>query len=155
MVYRNEFRGRKILRLKGHNYSWNAAYFITLCVNGRLQLFGDVVDKCMKLNPSGEMIKQTWCNIGRMDGGVRIGHYHVMPNHFHGIIIIDGAFSHNPVFLGDIVRRFKTMTTHLYSQGVRKLGWNSFERRLWQRGYHDSRSYRLVQSGRDGTCRRG
>jgi len=37
--------------------------------------------------------------------------------------------------LGDVVHRFKTMTTRCYADGVTKNGWARFEGRLWQRNY--------------------
>jgi putative transposase len=40
-----------------------------------------------------------------------------------------------PLSLGDIVHRFKTMTTKRYVDGVKQLGWQSFDGKLWQRNY--------------------
>ena len=37
--------------------------------------------------------------------------------------------------LGDVVHRFKTMTTKRYADGVKQLGWQSFPGKLWQRNY--------------------
>ena len=37
---------------------------------------------------------------------------------------------------------FKTMTTNEYIRGVKKLGWKPFNRKLWQRSYHD----RIIRS---------
>ncbi len=42
------------------------------------------------------------------------------------------------VSLFDVVGAFKSLTTHLYIRGVRDLGWESFEKRLWERSFHDS-----------------
>ena len=39
--------------------------------------------------------------------------------------------------LGDVVHRFKTMTTKRYSDGVKSSGWPSFRGRLWQRNYFE------------------
>ena len=40
-----------------------------------------------------------------------------------------------PLSLGDIVHRFKTMSTKRYADGVKQLGWQSFAGKLWQRNY--------------------
>ncbi len=40
-----------------------------------------------------------------------------------------------PLTLGDIVHRFKTMTTKRYADGVHQLNWRSFPGKLWQRNY--------------------
>jgi MSHA biogenesis protein MshO len=70
-----------------------------------------------------------------------------MPNHFHGIISLEGLTGAHggaplrgkqpPFFIGDIIKRFKTYTTHLYITGVSKEGWRQFPGLLWQRGYFD------------------
>mgnify|MGYP003565254145 FL=1 len=39
--------------------------------------------------------------------------------------------------LSDIVHRFKSFTTHLYSKGVKEQGWVPFPGRLWQRNYYE------------------
>ena len=37
--------------------------------------------------------------------------------------------------LHDVVRWFKTMTTNAYIRGVKNMGWQRFNRKLWQRNY--------------------
>lgn len=39
--------------------------------------------------------------------------------------------------LGDVVHRFKTMTTRRYANAVRQFGWPAFSGRLWQRNYYE------------------
>jgi REP element-mobilizing transposase RayT len=39
--------------------------------------------------------------------------------------------------IGRIVQLFKTFTTQEYIRGVRELGWQPFEKRLWQRNYFE------------------
>ena len=39
--------------------------------------------------------------------------------------------------LGDVVHRFKTMTTKRYADGVKLAGWPPFPGRLWQRNYYE------------------
>jgi REP element-mobilizing transposase RayT len=41
------------------------------------------------------------------------------------------------VALGDIVGAFKSITTNVYIRGVREGGWLPFDRRVWQRNYHE------------------
>ena len=45
--------------------------------------------------------------------------------------------------LGDVVRVFKSVTTVEYGRGVRGLGWERFEKRLWQRNYYE----RVIRNG--------
>jgi REP element-mobilizing transposase RayT len=39
--------------------------------------------------------------------------------------------------LPDVVHRFKTMTTKRYADAVKRLGWEPFRGRLWQRNYYE------------------
>jgi REP element-mobilizing transposase RayT len=39
--------------------------------------------------------------------------------------------------LGDVVHRFKSLTTKRYAYGVRQLQWPPFAGRLWQRNYYE------------------
>jgi putative transposase len=39
--------------------------------------------------------------------------------------------------LPDVVHRFKTVTTKRYADGVKRLGWEPFRGRLWQRNYYE------------------
>ncbi len=48
-----------------------------------------------------------------------------------------GTTSHTILSLPDVVHRFKTMTTKRYADGVRQLGWPTFNGRLWQRNYYE------------------
>ena len=40
-----------------------------------------------------------------------------------------------PLTIGDIIGAFKSITTNNYIHGVKQLGWNPFEKRLWQQNY--------------------
>ena len=42
------------------------------------------------------------------------------------------------VSLFDVVGAFKSLTTNAYIHGVRQFGWQPFEKRLWERSFHDS-----------------
>ena len=39
--------------------------------------------------------------------------------------------------VGDVVHRFKTLTTRRYVDGVKTHGWAPFPGRLWQRNYYE------------------
>ncbi len=80
---------RNSLRLKNFNYTKPYVYFITICVNQHLCLFGEVNDRKLKLNAAGKMIAKVFTNLRKYYKGIVLDTYIVMPNHFHGIIIID------------------------------------------------------------------
>ena len=57
----------------------------------------------------------------------------------------DSGVAHAGMSLGDVVHRFKTMTTKRYADGVKRSGWRAFRGRLWQRNYYDH----IVRNERD------
>ncbi len=83
------FYRRNSLRLKNFNYTKPCVYFITICVNQHLCLFGEINDRKLKLNAAGKMIAKVFTNLRKYYKGTILDTYIVMPNHFHGIIIID------------------------------------------------------------------
>ncbi len=82
---------RRSLRLKGYDYSWTGAYFVTVVVQGRLCLFGNIVDGVMHLNGAGQMIRDQWLSLWGRFTGVLLDAFVVMPNHVHGIVVLMGA----------------------------------------------------------------
>lgn len=79
---------RRSIRLKGYDYTQPGAYFVTINTQGRVHLFGDVVDGEMVLNAFGRVAATYWQRIPRHVPHVQLGTWVVMPNHIHGIIII-------------------------------------------------------------------
>ena len=91
MKYSPDVHHRRSIRLKGYDYSRPGAYFVTICTQGRLCLFGDVVDGNVVLNESGRMVQTVWNEIPHHYPYVDIDAFVVMPNHIHGIVVIVGA----------------------------------------------------------------
>lgn len=87
--YKNKYRVPSA-RLQTWNYGWDAAYFITICTKNRKWFFGDVVDNEMKLSQIGIMADLCWYEIKNHAKNVKLGEYIVMPNHVHGIVVLDG-----------------------------------------------------------------
>ena len=91
MKYNPDIHNRRSIRLKGYDYSQAGAYFVTICVQHRKCLFGDVVDGKMILNDAGQMVQTVWDEIPHKYPGVQTNGFVVMPNHIHGIIGLVGA----------------------------------------------------------------
>ena len=90
--YVNNVRNRKSIRLKNYDYSQAGLYFITICTQNRLHLFGEIIGDEMVLNDAGGMIDKIWHEIPIYYDGFKIHQFIVMPNHIHGIIeIVVGA----------------------------------------------------------------
>lgn len=157
MKYTADIHPRKSIRLKEYDYSQNGGYFVTICVQNRKNLFGEIKNQSMFLNDVGTMIEMWWKKLPIKYSQISLDAYVIMPNHFHGIIIINtvGAShvgAHDKVIddsrmqragtrpaptIGDIVGGFKSITTHAYILGVKEKHWEPFEKRLWQRNYYE------------------
>ncbi len=72
------------------NYGWNAAYFVTICTKERECYFGEIESNIMHLSEIGRIVETEWLRTVflRPDMNLELGRFVVMPNHFHGIIII-------------------------------------------------------------------
>lgn len=79
---------RHSIRLKGYNYSQPGAYFITLVARERGCIFGEIQAEKMILSCSGRIVQIVWESLPRYFP-VRLDEWIVMPNHLHGIILID------------------------------------------------------------------
>ena len=130
-------RGRSSLRLEGYDYGAWGPYSVSIVVDRRLRLFGDVVDEEMRLNAAGEMAESVWAALPRRFPAVRVDAFVVMPNHIHGIITIDQSDADKRVTLGDVISAYKSVTTVEYTRGVAAHGWPRFQGRLWQRNYYE------------------
>lgn len=85
------FKGRyriESARLPGWNYSAAGWYFVTVCTQNHQCLLGKVIDGEMRLSPVGEVVADEWRRTEQARPGVRLDAWCVMPNHFHGIIVI-------------------------------------------------------------------
>ena len=112
----------------------------------------------MILSDAGRMIDRWWLEMPHRFPDITLDEYITMPDHFHGIIIInDGDMdvdaggvplvgTHNPDIpdragtrpapaVGDIIGAFKSLTTNEYIRNVRENGWVPFDGKLWQRSY--------------------
>ena len=79
---------RNSLRLKGYDYSQPGAYFVTIVTHQRESFFGEIVDDKMLLNHAGKIAQWDWRRLPKQFDFIELGAYQVMPNHFHGIIIL-------------------------------------------------------------------
>jgi len=82
---------RRSVRLAGYDYSQSGAYFFTLCTVDRTCLFGEVVEGEMKFNEWGEIVVEEWRRSAEIRQEIELDAFVVMPNHIHGILIIEDA----------------------------------------------------------------
>ena len=87
---------RRSIRLPGYDYRSPGAYFVTLCVQGRECLLGEVVDGEMRLSEWGKIASHYWMRIPDHVNHVQLDAWVVMPNHLHGIVLIVGRGEASP-----------------------------------------------------------
>ncbi|HUH46714.1 MAG TPA: transposase [Arenibacter sp.] len=89
MPYNPNKHHRRSIRLKDYDYSLEGAYFITICCANRTCLFGKIQDNEMILNEYGTIAYHEWTNTSKLRKNVELDVFVIMPNHLHGIIILN------------------------------------------------------------------
>ncbi len=94
MKYDPEIHHRRSIRLRDYDYGSAGAYFVTIRVHvgaGSPRpecMFGEIVDGVMVSNNAGRMVEEWWTKLPEHFSNVLMDSFIVMPNHFHGIVII-------------------------------------------------------------------
>jgi REP-associated tyrosine transposase len=154
-LYKNKFRVESA-RLKDWDYSTPWWYYITICTKNMKCWIGIVKHSRMMLNVCGKIVEEEWLLTRSIRSNVDLDYYVVMPNHFHGILIIESVetsrrdvlkkdtpiFSNSetaqqavsttlkPNSLSSIIGQFKSVVT----KRIRKNGRTNFG---WQPGFYD------------------
>ena len=71
------------------NYGWPGAYFITICTTGQRHFFGEIIAEKMVLSHIGVLADVFWHDIPIHAKKLELGAYVIMPNHVHGIIVLE------------------------------------------------------------------
>ena len=117
------------LRYRGFDYSSAGYYFVTICTDGKKHILSEISDDgTVKLTNVGEILNEVWSGLPLHFANVKTDDFVVMPNHIHGIIVIEKCCG---TTLNEIVKAFKSIAT---LQCRKKYG-NTFK--LWQRGFYD------------------
>ncbi len=89
-LFKNKYRIEST-RLKGWDYAAAGWYFVTICTRGRECFFWDVKDDEMLLSAIGDIVAEEWQKTETIRPNVGLDEWIVMPNHIHGIIVINQA----------------------------------------------------------------
>ncbi len=81
---------RRSIRLQGYDYARAGAYFVTICSEGHLCLFGEVVGEQMVVNAAGAMVGREWQTLPARFPRIELDAFVVMPNHMHAILVLTG-----------------------------------------------------------------
>ena len=128
---------RKLHRLTCWDYTQTGYYFITICTKDKRKLLSSIhqdgLDAVVLPTKIGKMILDNWKQIATVYPGVETDYVCIMPNHLHGILIINAPEQQQSKSLSSIVRAFKSVTTRKYNELVPETEKN----RLWQSSFYD------------------
>jgi len=155
MRYDPKIHHRKSIRLKNCDYSQAGLYFITICSQNRLHLFGEIANDTMVLNDVGKMVWDEWHKSEEIRDEIKMHEFVVMPNHLHGIVEIIvgvGANGRSPLreqsmqprSIGSLIAGFKSSFTAKMNRMD-----STPKRKLWQRNYwehiiHNDNEYQRI-----------
>jgi len=119
---------------------------MTICTHKWICLFRDVTKGGMRLTKYGVIVEEEWLKTSQLRTNLVLDEYIVMPNHFHGIILVHddgrGTARRAPTVeqfgrpvsqsLPTVVRSFKSAVTRQINI-VR----NTPGKPLWQRNYYE------------------
>ena len=146
---------KRYRRFPGWDYTKGASLFITIATEPRRALFGRVVDGVVALSALGEKVWAALEAMPRLNPGLLIFGFVVMPDHVHFNCALVAGLDEPLQVLGNAVRRFKNYITAEAKRslavkavgtaapdmaaeavGASNDGRTAFVR-LWQQGYHD------------------
>ena len=123
-------------RLKSWDYTWPGWYYVTICTKDTECFLGEIRDEKMDLSVPGKIVAEEWEKTARIRANVELDEWKIMPNHLHGIIIIND----NRV---ETTRRVVSTTEQPKGIQPNSLGSiigqikSSCTKRIWKTGHRD------------------
>ncbi len=118
-LFKNKYRVESS-RLKNWDYSSNGCYYVTLCEKNRSCVFGNIIDGKMFLSETGKYAEHCWNEIPDHFPFVQLDEFVIMPNHIHGIIVIDKTGKH--VETQDFASLRLEITEKIYKYKIESFG---------------------------------
>jgi REP element-mobilizing transposase RayT len=136
---------RPQLRLPHYDYGSGGAYFVTICLEQRECLLGQVANGEIHLNECGVVVRDEWMRSGALRPEMELDDLVVMPNHLHGIVwITEQAEAHcrvplqaegsrrRPRTLSSFIAQYKAYSTKRINELRGTPG-----ARLWQPNFYE------------------
>jgi REP element-mobilizing transposase RayT len=146
---------RRSVRLQKYPYAERGFFFVTICTHEKKCVLGKITNYEMTLSEIGQIVDRCWSDIPLHFPTAKLDQFTIMPNHLHGIIIINRVLPDEssmtacrarkiadtvyerfgkPVAgsLPTIMRSFKSAVT----KRVNELGWTE-NSPFWQRNYFE------------------
>lgn len=154
MKYNPDIHHRRSIRLKNYDYSCTGMYFVTICIENRECLLGEIIEGQMHMSDAGRIVAETWQWLASQHDYIVLDEWVIMPNHIHGIVtIVDAgrgdckgdsrtAPTEKQKSLGRLIGAFKTVSSKRIN-----IMRDSPGSKLWQRNYweHIVRSEQSLQ----------
>ena len=118
----DRFPVRKHPRLASYDYSKPNYYFVTICTHEKKCMFGTP----HRLNWKGKIAEEGLMQIPKHFPSVFVDKFVVMPNHVHGIIVLQDSGADVPTVVG----QYKAFVT----KQIRK---REPDVQIWQTSFHD------------------
>ncbi|MCX6170839.1 MAG: hypothetical protein NTX65_15975 [Ignavibacteriales bacterium] len=87
--FKNTFRIESV-RLKEWDYSNPWWYYVTINTKNHVEYFGKIENERMVLSELGLIVHEEWLRTKTIRQNVDLDYFVIMPNHLHGIIILEG-----------------------------------------------------------------
>ncbi len=162
---------RRSIRLPGYDYSQSGAYFVTICTRNASDEkgigvalaatpdldnefhnndFTSTPTTAFELTEIGRIVEHNWLDLNNRFSTIDLDEYIIMPNHFHGIVIIDKqnqlstkderqrvAARATPT-LGTIIGAFKSKSIHIHDilEYISEKQLNIIGK-IWQKNYYE------------------
>lgn len=91
--YNPDLHHRRSIRLREYDYSQAGVYFLTICTREKECMLGEIDNGKMELNEYGAIIKNEWMKTQKVRKNIELDEFIIMPNHIHGIVIINTDFN--------------------------------------------------------------
>ena len=142
--FNNKYRIDSV-RKENWDYGNNGGYFVTICTKNMVCYFGEIVETqnfaSLRTTRMGNVAKEYWKEIPRHFPDVILDEFIIMPNHVHGILLINkeekqvsreenkNKFGPQSRNLSSIIRGYKV--------GVKTFATKNNIPFEWQKGYYD------------------
>jgi REP element-mobilizing transposase RayT len=149
-LYKNKFRTESS-RLKEWDYSTPWWYYVTICIKDMKCWFGEAKSGRMIYNQLGKKAIECFENIPKHFPSSEVDYFIVMPNHAHGIIIINNTVetrhgvSLQTHFGKPIKSSLSVIINHYKGAVTRFARKNRIEPFQWQKGFYDH----IIRNERD------
>ena len=117
---------------------------MTLCTDRKKCILGEIANGTVKLSSIGAIVQEEWLRTPDVRPRVRLDAFVVMPNHLHGIILLEDPWATHrvaptkmglkSVSIGSIIGQFKSAVT-------KRAGFQP----IWQRSFYD----RILRTDRE------